>query len=401
MANQTTANLTNSIRVQYLEKYIEGAYDARLYDQFSTPLPGPMGDIKKGSSVQVDFLSLLEPSEQTISETTDITPNTFEDAKATVSWTSRANAIVVSEKLLDQVYTNFNAEYYSRLGQNMQESLELVCKKTALFGGLLRAVSTTRAAQDAGTATHNLGRAAFVQAAAMLSAMKAPMFQNPGQGRWIALMHPFTYTDLLNDAVVLAVGEYQDKEIVFNYELGQLLGFKIISAPSAHVFWGTGTANGTAFASTVAVSRVKRLATSVECAAIGACALGMRLTLGSQETVAAATLYPTTESIIVTGIASNVITFVGEGPNGGLKHDHELGEYIGNPDSVYPILYGGPESIAKVYSPTTGPYGQIVGPKKAGLADQFTSLAWKWYGGYSIIGQNRLLRGEYSTSMEK
>ena len=399
MANQTTANLTNSLRVQYLEKYIEGAYDARLYDQFSTPLPGPMGDIKRGTSVQVDFLSLLEPSRQTISETSDLTPNTFEDAKATVSWTSRGNAIVVSEKLLDQVYTDFNALYYSRLGQNMQESLELVCKEAALFGGLAKSPAA-RASLDAGTAGHRLGRANFVTAAALLSAMKAPMFQNPGQGRWLALMHPFAYTDLLADAVVLAVGEYQDKEIVFNYELSQLLGFKIIVAPSAHAFWATGAANGTAISTTIGTTRVKRLATTFDVTSGTSIAAGMRLCLGSQETVAAGVLYPTTESVVVTNVATNTLTVVGEGPNGGLKHDHEPGEYVGNADNVFPVLFGGPESIAKVYSPTTGPYGQIVGPKKAGLADQFTSLAWKWYGGYTIIGQNRLLRSEFSSSVD-
>jgi hypothetical protein len=47
-----------------------------------------------------------------------------------------------------------------------------------------------------------------------------------------------------------------------------------------------------------------------------------------------------------------------------------------------------------------GEYGQVVGPKVEGLLDQFTSVGWKFYGGYARLSENRLMRYECSTSYE-
>ena len=37
MGIQTTSNLTNSIRTQYINKYMEGFMESRLYDQLAVP----------------------------------------------------------------------------------------------------------------------------------------------------------------------------------------------------------------------------------------------------------------------------------------------------------------------------------------------------------------------------
>ena len=53
--------LSNSIRTQYLEDYIEGALGERLYDQIASPVGKNMAELQKGSSVQVEYLSSMEP----------------------------------------------------------------------------------------------------------------------------------------------------------------------------------------------------------------------------------------------------------------------------------------------------------------------------------------------------
>ena len=68
----TTTNIDGAIRAQYLADYIEGAKQVRLYDQLASPIGANMAELSNGSSVVVNFLSGLNPTSQTISETTDI-----------------------------------------------------------------------------------------------------------------------------------------------------------------------------------------------------------------------------------------------------------------------------------------------------------------------------------------
>jgi len=91
---------------------------------------------------------------------------------------------------------------------------------------------------------------------------------------------------------------------------------------------------------------------------------------------------------------------VGAGANGGFKFEHASGTAVRNADSVYPVLWGGPKSLAKVYATEVGEFGEVVGPKMSGMVDQFVSLAWKWYGDYAIVNENWLVRGEYASSLD-
>jgi N4-gp56 family major capsid protein len=396
VANQTTSNTSNSIRTQYLADYVKGAMKRRVYDQLASPVGADMSELKKGSSVTVPFLSSLAPSTQTISETVDITPVNFLDTTATITPTSRANAVIVSEKLLNTAYTDFNARYYKELGDNMMESIDYLAMEAAVTGGLTRS-AIARASLDAGTATHLLKKSSFSNASITLAAMKVPMFESSRGGRWMSILHPFAYADLMADSIILAVGEYQDKDVVLNWELGELNGFKLIVSPWAKMFWGAGADNTTNVATTLAAA-TKALDTTLTVASATGIAAGQRIAIGTEET--GSTLYETNESVVVKSIASTTVTVIGEGENGGMRFAHASGTAFRNADNVAPVVFGGPESLAKVYDTTVGEYGQIVGPKKDGLADQFTSLAWKWYGNYDIIAENRLLRSEVSVSLD-
>jgi hypothetical protein len=92
--------------------------------------------------------------------------------------------------------------------------------------------------------------------------------------------------------------------------------------------------------------------------------------------------------------------YVGSGANGGLRFDHALTDTVMNDDSVYPVVYGGPGSLVKVYANEVGEFGQLVGPLEDGLAHQWQSLAWKFFGQYGRVAENYLLRGEYSSSLD-
>jgi len=397
MAITGTSTLTNSIRAQYVSAYLEAAAAMRVYDQFAAPVAKDMANISKGSSIVVPFLSALPPSTQVIPETGDILTTQFVDATATVTPTSRTNAILFSEKLEDQVFTDFTQRAFSAIGQNMMWSIDLLAKTAALTGTLTKSANV-RASLDAGTPTHNITKKAFANASVILQAMKVPMFSTPTGGKWLSLMHPFAFSDLFSDAVILAVGEYSQPNVILNYELGELNGFKIVVTPWAKVFWNAGVVNASSVATTLN-GDTNPMATTIVVTANTNIVAGMRLGIGTVET--ANTHYDNNESCIVAATpGGTTVTIIGEGDNGGLRFPHTSGDTVKNADSVYPVAFGGPESMAKVFDPAVGEYGEIIGPRPQGLADQFTSLAWKWYGAYAIIAQNRILRSEFSSLMD-
>ncbi|GAG08139.1 unnamed protein product [marine sediment metagenome] len=122
-------------------------------------------------------------------------------------------------------------------------------------------------------------------------------------------------------------------------------------------------------------------------------------TLGILET--ANTHYPHNEQVMVGTVTTDCVSaFVGTGENGGMRYAHTNSDTIVNADSVYTIVFGGPESLYKLYAPSVGEFGEVVGPKTSGLAEQFSSIAWKFYGGYGRLTENLLVRGEFSTSYE-
>lgn len=401
---QTTSNLSNSVRTQYIETYQEAADFEKLYDQFATPAGKNMAQLEEGSSVQVPFLSDMVPGTTVISQTTDVTPQQLRDAVTTITPTSRGEALQWSQQLNIQTYTDYAKARMAALGKNHQESVELLAMAAALQGGnVFRGAA--RASLDAGTAGHRLTDLFVSEIETLLMTLKCPPMLLGGRERkWLALMHPAVFHDLRNGAQVLAVGEYQQGRIVLNFELGEIGPFKILVSPWAKVFGAAGIDNGTNVATTIAAAastvQNRALDKQIEVASATSITIGDWLTIGTEET--ANTFYPTNERVKVSADYSSgtTIDIIGEGANGGLRFDHAIGAAVRNADSVYPVLFGGPMSLAKVYATEVGEYGEVVGPKTEGLLDQFTSVGWKYYGGYGLWSQSYVVRGEFASSLE-
>jgi len=398
MTNQTTSNLSNSIRTQYIEDYLEAAMAERVYDQIAMPVGKDMAQLKRGSSVQVDFLSDMEPGITAISETTDVTPQTLLDATASITPTSRGEAMQASELLLIQAYTNYGSQMYAKVGKNMMESIDLLAQAAATQGSLVRRAAA-RASLDAGTSTHNATDKIFSDAAAELLTLKVPGFKNDAGGQeWVAIIHPYTFHDIREGGNVDSIGLYQDMGIHLNWELGKIGNFRLVVSPWAKVFGGAGADNASNLATTLA-SAASALDKTITVASGTNADSGLWLTIGTEET--ANTHYSTNERVkYVSGASGTVLTIVGEGPNGGLRFDHASGAAVRNADSVYTVIFGGPGSLAKVYATEIGEYGQVVGPERNGLLEQFVSLGWKFYGNYGRMSESHLIRGEYSASKE-
>lgn len=401
MAIQTTGNLSNSVRTKYMEKYLQAAEAARLYDQFATNVPATREQLDGLSPIQFPFLSDLPISTSTISETTDITPQTVRDAVLTITSTSRGDAIQWSEALDIRAYTDYAAARYAALGKQQMESVEWVAINAALQGNnIYRAVA--RASLDAGTTSHRLSYASAVAMQARLQGLKCPYFpleMTGGRATWAMLGHVDSFYDLLQDNIIQTADQYQDKETLLNFEVARIGAFKIVADARAKVFGGAGADHASICATTLA-SSAQALSSIIVLTTLTNVTFGRYLTIGTEET--GSTFYETNERVMVSASYSTgtTINIIGEGSNSNLRWDHAGGVAVRNADSVYPVLVGSNQSLYKVFAKQTGPYGEVVGPKVTGLADQFVSLAWKWYGNYVRLREGCLLRGEFSSSLD-
>lgn len=396
MAIETTSTLSNSVRARYVENYLDAAEAVRLYDQLAAPVGQDMEKLKRGSSVNVPFLSDMEPGTSAIPQDTDIAPQVLEDALASITPTSRGEALQASELLLIQSYTDYGKKMYERVGKNMMESIDLLAQAAATQGALVQSAAA-RASLDAGTSTHRASDAEFSKAQSILLSMKVPGFSFDGGEAWAAIMHPYVFHDIREGGNVDSIGLYQDMGIHLNFELGKIGPFRLVVSPWAKIFGAAGADNASAVGTTLA-SAATALDKTIEVAADTNIAAGQWLTIGTEET--ANTHYPMNERVKVASISGTTVTIVGEGANGGLRFDHASGAAVRNADSVFTITFGGPASLAKLFATEIGEYGQVVGPKRTGNLDQFVTLGWKFYGGYGRIAENRILRGEYSVSAE-
>jgi len=406
-----SSTLSNSLRIQYLNDYQQGAMRRRFYDIVASPIDGlsaaagqaqAMADLSKGGTVRIPFLSDMNVTTTPLSEISDILPQTLADATADVTVDMFGDGIQTSQKALIEYYTNYGSSSPAKVGLNMMDLVDFKAGEAALNGSLVyRYVG--RATLAAATSAHYASDGVFANVAARLSSFSCPGWEGEGKPTsWVALMDHFVLNDIArgtNGTIVLNVAQYQDKEMVLNNEVGRLHSFRIVASGFAKTFYGAGLADtgGHTVTTTLTVAAA-RLAKTLTLT-YGNLHADEWLNIGTVET--GSTFYPNNERVKVASVSgSTVVVIVGEGPNGGLRFSHAAGEAISDRVSVHTILFGGPQSIVKVWAPDIGEFGELVGPKKQGLADQWTSFAWKWFGGYGRISENWLYRGEFAVSEE-
>lgn len=403
MTIETTSYLDSAITTRYNAAYQKAARIKRLYDQLAIPFTASQFDLEKrrgmGSTYTYNFHADMTPGTTAVSETSDIIPQVVIDATATVTPTSRGEAIKWSELLDLQAYTNWIESRAEMVGDNAMESIEVLAY-TAALGGSLVIRYTDRASLDAGTTTHNWNEAALWGAAAMCQGLRCPPFVDKGRAMFVAIAHPDAYYDLFHSGNILSAATYGGLpgSTLLNGELGEIANFKLVISPWAKVFGGAGTDNSTGSSQTYLLSaNSDALATSLSITTGTNVAYGRLITIGTEET--STTFYPQNERVRrVSG--TTTMTLVGSGANGGTRFAHTTADYALNADSVYPVVYGVPGSLVHVYAKEIGPMGKMVGPLTDGVAEQWQSLAWKYYGGYGRISENYLLRGEYSSSLD-
>ena len=400
MAIQTTSNLTNAVGTRYTTAYQQAADMMRIYDQHALSVDAPQNQLETrkglGTTYTFHFVSDMTPGSTAISETADVIAQILRDATSTISTTSRGELLKWSQLLDLQAYTNIIAERSQILGRNWMETVDNQARNACLQGNLfVRAAA--RASLDAGTAGNTLTSSSFHQAATKAQLLRCPTMVNAqGEKRGLSIAHTDVFYDMINSNNILSVALYQDKEILFNGEIGQFAGFKIVASPWAKIFLGAGAANASS-ASTTLNGAVNALATTLIVASATNDEVGRSLMVGTVET--GNTHYDTNEAVVYSS-GTTTVTFTGTASNGGLRFDHASGETVNNKDNVYPVTFGSNASIVKAWATETGEYGELVGPETSGDLKQWQQMGYKWYGGYGRPAENWILRGEYSSALQ-
>lgn len=396
---QTTSNLSNARWAKYLPEYRRAAQFERVYDALAMEKVIPderMGDLYKSSSINLQFLSDIEPGTDTIPESLDVGASAQRDATFQITSTSRYGLIEASELLMNSAATTYASERFYALGKHHAMTVDLIANNLANQGGAVTRAAA-RTSLDAGTAAHLLTAANFSGAHANLMDKQVPGFVDAGRPMWFSIMTPFAHADLRADTPILTTGEYQKANIIFKYELGELGPFKLIVTPNAKMFYGGGAPNASAIETTLN-GAVNALAKTIVVAANTNIDVGDFIMIGTHET--GDTHYETNERVQVVSVASTTIGVSGAGANGGLRYDHATGVAVSNDDSVASVVFGGPQSLAKVYDPLVGEYGEVLPPEKIGSLKHVYQMGWKWYGNYSRWNESFLMRREVAVGAD-
>jgi hypothetical protein len=400
MAIQTTTSpSTNPYRTKYAAAYLEAIHGKRrVYDKYSVGIGDAKFNLEKNgwlaSTYQFNFVSDMTPATSAISQTVDIIPQLLRDATATGTTTSRGDALQWAEETDIRAYTNYGAQRFRAVGENMMESIDLLAQSAALTGGLVQR-GAARASLDAGTSAQRFTDTSIAKMGALVKSLHCPTFDNGGL---MVTVHTDAFYDLIQGGNVVTIAQQVRPDILMKQSLGSWGDFTIDATAYAKVFGAAGADNASVVATTLSGAE-NALDTSVVVASASNIVAGARLTIGTEET--GNTHYATNEIVVVKDsyTSGTTIPIIGEGANGGLRFDHAAGAAVRNADNVYPAVFGG-RSLIKAFAKEHGAFGETIGPLESGVLRQFRSLGWIWFGGYILVADNYIARGEYSSSLQ-
>lgn len=406
MAVTQTSTLPDARRIQFKSDYIRSGRRRRIYDQFATPISESskvaaeaesMAMLSQGGTIRLNYLSDMQIGTTSLSQVQDITPQTLRNATIDVTVDMYGEAIQTSLKMMIENYTGLGQEQVFKVGLNAMESIDNLALNAGLNGALFER-TTTRAATDAGTTTHNATNDIFWYIQARLQSFNVPMIEDEAVGgAWLCMSNPYVVHDIVTTADIVNVAQYQKGAMILNHELGKLGMFRIISSGFSKIFYGAGIAHTTDVDTTLA-SAANALSTTIVVTINTNIAAGQWLNIIAAKE-SGSTFYPHNERVKVSSVSGTTITIVGEGDNGGLRFDHAALEVVNHDDSVHTMLFGTRGSLVKVWAPSIGQYGDVV-LKKQGLANQWDSISWLHWGGYGRTAEKYMYRWEGSVLEE-
>lgn len=398
MAITGSVQLAAEVKPLYDGDFLMACQGRDYWDQFADLRKQMNGE--RGNTYNFPIVESLQPQTSVLDELADVTPQrlnanevsvTLREYGGAVELTKYVDATSYSDPLRQAAYAN---------GYCLAESIDLIARAVYGQGGrqFFQNGRTARS-QFAGqsTAADRVTYNFFTRLGMLTKTIFMPLYDD---GMVMTVVHPFVKYDLLLDTTVQGVANRLTPEMLFNGEVACLSGIRIVETPNAKSFWGAGATAVSSAVTTLATAAAPG-DTSIVVAANTNIAVGNILAIiDAAET--GNTWSDTNEAFVVTGINSTTISGYaltpGPGDGGGLRYAHASGITVNNNNSVYPIVCFGPDSVTKVCSDYTGPYGETVVTGPFDRLGRFINLGFYALLGYARTRTGWIARGEVGSS---
>lgn len=239
-ANHTgSSGMSNEMKTFYDKVLIKMAEPELVHDQFAQKRPIPAGNGKK-----IEFRKFDSLPRVTEALTEGVTPDgqsiSVSKVEATVE---QFGAYVTTTDMLNlTAFDNVQAETLELLASQAGKCSDTITKEVLASG-------TSRQGKERSsiTAADVLTIADIKKAVKTLKRNNAPKIGDS----YVAIIHPDTAYDLMNDKEWVEAQKYTTSEKIFNGEIGKMFGVRFIESTEAKIFEKAGASNANVYATVV------------------------------------------------------------------------------------------------------------------------------------------------------
>lgn len=208
-----------------------------------------------GNSVSFTLISALSPATTPLAEATEPTPVNMADTQKTVTLVEYGNAVKNTKKLRLTSFLNVDVEGAREIGQNMEESVDLVARDVLVAGTnvIYGGAATSRVTVAAG---HTLTGNNMRRARSILVKNNTP--PPPGSMSYIGFIHPDVNYDVqieTGENAWKAPALYTDPSGIYTMEIGMFAGIRWVENANARLFADAGVGGTVDVYATLVVGR--------------------------------------------------------------------------------------------------------------------------------------------------
>lgn len=398
MPTTGSVQLTAEIVPMYDSGFFMQAQSHVFHDQFFD-LRQEM-NAQRGDTYRYPILYSLAPNTSQLDELVDVVSQLMSISELSVSIGEYGGAVDITRLAVALSYVDIYKQAAYANGYNLAESIDLVARAVMGQGSRRFFINsrTARSGINGPTTEDDRMSAPFIEQMVNFGRLTGmPLYED---GALCALKHPYVFYDIQQDPGVRQMSQYSHPEILFNGELAYWGGLRIIVSANAKAFYGAGAAAASAVATTLSAAAAVG-AESISVTSATNIDVGETLRIGTAET--ANTWTDTNELFIVTSISGTTISGYalqgGPSTGGGLRYAHASGQAVSNAAAVFPTTFMGPNSLSKVCSGFTGPYGESVVSGPFDKLGRFLTFGWWLIGGWARTFEPWLFRAETGSSL--
>lgn len=402
----TTSSVTLSAEVvaEYDADFLMQCQGVLYWDQFCDLREQMNGE--RGKTYNFPLVASLQPSTAPLNELLDVTPQPMSAMEIAITLQEFGGAIELTKFVVATSYSDVLRQAAYVNGFNLAESVDFVVRAVAGQGSrqFMQNNRTARNLFNGRAVDADRLKANFLELLGVFGkGLKMPFFED---GALVTCIHFFPFYDLLQDVGIRGMAQYQHPEILFNGEMAYWGGIRLCVSANAKGFWGAGAAQSFNSLVTTLAAPAAAGDTNIKVASVTTVSVGDWIAINDGSETGN-TWYDTNELARVTAVGTLgaggtglTIFALDPGPNGdGLRFSHASGVVVNNSNSVYPMPLLGPNSITKICSDWTGPYGQTVISGPYDTLQRFIRFGWYLLAGYGRTLQGWLLRGEFGSSI--